>query len=229
MGVCASRDKVPLIDGAHEDEQFCYAAECTLNLHSVEYRTFQAAIKRYGYRIDLSEDHLKEIAPDINLSIQKMHGDEASAYHLVYLDRDFAYKNETHNIEELMMIGWLLCRHWDDENQATELWHLINPEVEDFVTKKQVMHIVNRLAYIAVQLNRKIVLHMRRSSERDSAVEYLDRCMKRKKAFLLKIQNQLPDLVEKEQLYDLMEQFFRSYDLRLAIAGDKKLDSENES
>ena len=115
MGVCASsRDRVPIIEGAHEDEQFCYTAECQLKLHSVDFRTFQAAIKRYGYRIDLSEEHLKEIAPDINLNVEKMQGDESSAYHLVYMDRDFAFKNETHNIEELMMIGWLLCRHWDD-------------------------------------------------------------------------------------------------------------------
>ena len=59
MGVCYSRDRIPVIEGAHADENFCFATQCSLKLQSVEFRSFQAAIKRFGYRMDLNEEHLK--------------------------------------------------------------------------------------------------------------------------------------------------------------------------
>ena len=40
MGACVSRDKVPVVEGAHVREKFCYAAECKLGLYRVEFRTF---------------------------------------------------------------------------------------------------------------------------------------------------------------------------------------------
>ena len=55
MGACTSRDRVPIVEGAHVRENFCYAAEAKLGLYRVEFRTYQAAIKRFGYRIDLTE------------------------------------------------------------------------------------------------------------------------------------------------------------------------------
>lgn len=73
MGCLESRDRVPVIDGAHADEQFCFEAECMIGLQNIEFRSFQAAIKRFGYCTDLNDDHLKSIAPEINLDIERMY------------------------------------------------------------------------------------------------------------------------------------------------------------
>ena len=37
--------------------------------------------------------------------------------------------------------------------QITELWHLINPEMEDYVSKQQVMEFIKTLAEFAVIIN----------------------------------------------------------------------------
>lgn len=87
MGACTSRDRVPIIDGAHADENYCFAAECGIKLHGVEFRTFQSAIKRFGYRMDLNEEHLKSIAPELRLNYEQMMQDATSAQAICYLDK----------------------------------------------------------------------------------------------------------------------------------------------
>ena len=153
MGCTSSRDSVPFVEGAHAEESFCFAAECGIKIHSVEFREFQAAVKRFGYRIDMTEEHMRAIAPEIHLDVDQMMNDSMSAYAVAYLDKEFSYKEGKHNVENLTLIGWLLCKHWNDETQARELWHIINPELLPFVTKRDVLSIVTRLAYIAVNLN----------------------------------------------------------------------------
>ena len=72
MGACGSRDRVPTIEGASTEENFAFKVECAIKLHSVEFRTFQAAVKRFGYRMDLNDEHLRAIAPEINMDYEKM-------------------------------------------------------------------------------------------------------------------------------------------------------------
>ena len=86
MGACGSRDRVPVVEGAPEEENYCYAAECGIKLNSVEFRTFQSAIKRFGYRMDLNTEHLKSIAPEINLNYEALESDPKGAQALCYLD-----------------------------------------------------------------------------------------------------------------------------------------------
>ena len=136
MGACCSsnREKIYILEGASSDENFCYNAECKLELQKVEFRTFQAAIKRFGYRIQLNEDHLRAIAPEIRLNVDKMLADSNSVYALTYLDTEFAYLEGRHNVDKLMYIGWLLCSHWSEETQSRELWHIANPQLEDTIS-----------------------------------------------------------------------------------------------
>ena len=47
----------------------------------------------------------------------------------------------------------LLTQHFVVENQASELWHLINPKLEETVPKQAVVDFLNDLAYIAIDLN----------------------------------------------------------------------------
>ena len=86
MGACGSRDRVPNIEGAHGDEQYCFMVECGIKLQGIEFRSYQAAIKRFGYRINMNIEHLRAIAPEINLDVDKMLGDPKSAYAIVYQD-----------------------------------------------------------------------------------------------------------------------------------------------
>jgi len=55
-----------------------------LGLNKVEFSTYQGAIKRFGYRIDLTNEHLKSIAHEINLDYDAFAKDATSIYFLAY-------------------------------------------------------------------------------------------------------------------------------------------------
>ena len=48
-------------------------------------------MKRFGYRVDLKESHLRAIAQEIRLDVDAMKDDPKSPWAVAYLDADFAY------------------------------------------------------------------------------------------------------------------------------------------
>ena len=72
----------------------------------------------------------------------------------------------------MIILGWLLCKHWDDETQATELWHIMNPNLEDTVPKIRIMATIKKLLYIAIDLNLKMINAEKDSPEKQSALQY---------------------------------------------------------
>ena len=222
MGACVSRDRVPTIEGAHADENWAFKTECSIKLHSVEFRTFQSAIKRFGYRMDLNEEHLKAIAPEIHMDYEKMCAERTKGQAICYFDNQFAYLNGKHNVDNLMLIGWLLCKHWDDTTQGTELWHILNPTLAETVPKNQVMEVVRKLMYIAVDLNQRMLENEPNTPEKTSALKYLKKVKTNRNKFFEQLQNQLDREVTQESI-QFLDQIYRSYDLRLTMAGDKEL------
>ena len=83
---CSSRDQFPRLKNVTEVENFCFMSECQIKLHQVEFRDFQSAIKRYGYRSDLNDEHMKSIAPEIHLNFNNMKTIPDSAQAICYLD-----------------------------------------------------------------------------------------------------------------------------------------------
>ena len=122
--------------------------------------------------MDLNEEHLKAIAPEIRLDYEKMQSDLNKGQALCYLDKKFAYQNGRHNVENLVLIGWLLCKHWDDATQATELWHIINPTLKETIPQRQVVDVVRRLCYIAIDLNLKMLNSLPDSPDKANALKY---------------------------------------------------------
>lgn len=53
------------------------------------YETFLGAVKRFGYRNDLNDAHMKEIADEIKLDHYAMENEPNSTFALVYLDPMF--------------------------------------------------------------------------------------------------------------------------------------------
>jgi hypothetical protein len=71
-GACASRDKAATLAGAPPEEEYVYKSECRIKLQDVDFETFQGAIKRFGYRIDLNDEHMKSISREIKLNVEEM-------------------------------------------------------------------------------------------------------------------------------------------------------------
>ena len=60
---------------------------------------------------------------------------EKSPFSIVYQDPEFKGRDKRHSVRRLLRLGWLLCMHQSKQTQADELWHLINPEMEAYVTQ----------------------------------------------------------------------------------------------
>jgi len=85
-GACGSREKSVRLEGVPEEENFVFKSECRVRLNEVEFLTFQGAIKRFGYRINLNDEHIKSISKEIRLDVHQMNEIKNSAFHIVYKD-----------------------------------------------------------------------------------------------------------------------------------------------
>ena len=79
-GVCASRDKAAALAGAPPEEEYVYTSECRIKLQDVDFETFQGAIKRFGYRIDLNDEHMRSISREIRLNFAELNENKNSPF-----------------------------------------------------------------------------------------------------------------------------------------------------
>ena len=95
-------------------------------------------MKRFGYKNDLNDEHLKSIAREIRVNVQEMNDMKNSPFAIVYKDEQFFFKEKRHNVTNLLRLGFLCCRHNSAEDQELEMWHLINPRLEETVSKRYI-------------------------------------------------------------------------------------------
>ena len=88
---CAGRDKFNAIAGAPLEENYVYKSECRLRLREIPFNQFIGAIKRFGYRIDLNDEHINAIAREIKLNIEDMNTHKHSPFSIVYKDEQFFF------------------------------------------------------------------------------------------------------------------------------------------
>ena len=109
-----------------------------MGLHDVDYFTFQGAIKRFGYRDNLNDEQMKAIRKEINLNYEDMMEQNHSPHAVVYKDENFFFIEKRHTVYNLLKLGFLLCRFENNEDQELEMWHLINPMLNETVNKRTV-------------------------------------------------------------------------------------------
>lgn len=122
-------------------------------MNQVDFEIFQGSVKRFGYKIDLNDEHMKKISPDIKLSFEEMQANPNSVYAQVYKDEVMFFKDKRHNVPKLLRLGFLLCRHYSPESQSLELWHMVNPKLEETISKNIVENLLKDLTYVAVDMN----------------------------------------------------------------------------
>ena len=103
--------------------------------------------------MDMNAEHLKAIGPEINLDYDRMMADPTKGQGLLYLDEKFSYLNQTYQIDNLIIAGWLLTKHWSDATQATELWHIMNPYLVESVPQKDAVAVLKKVMYVGIDLN----------------------------------------------------------------------------
>jgi hypothetical protein len=96
---------------------------------------------------------MKSISREIKLNVDAMNSTPNSAFAVVYKDEQFFFKGKRHNVPNLLKLGFICCRHHSLEDQELELWHLINPKLEETVPKAAVEAFLRDLTYIALEMN----------------------------------------------------------------------------
>ncbi len=117
MGYCMSRERVVNLEGVSEEELIVYRSECKINLHMVPFEVFRGQIKRYGYATDLTDKHMRHIAPMLMLDVDEMYTNEKSNFALVYMDETFRSADKRHNVKKMLRLGWICCLHRSPQDQ----------------------------------------------------------------------------------------------------------------
>ena len=60
--------------------------ESKLQLYKVDFEIFQGAIKRFGYKVDLNDNHMLAIASDLKIDLHEMKNIPTSPFAVVYKD-----------------------------------------------------------------------------------------------------------------------------------------------
>jgi hypothetical protein len=76
---------------------------------------------------------MKSISKEIKLNVIEMNEVSTSPFLNVYKDEKFFFLQKRHNVPKLLRLGFLCCKHYSQETQALELWHLINPKLDEAI------------------------------------------------------------------------------------------------
>jgi hypothetical protein len=116
-------------------------------------------VKRYGHQMKLNDQHIKEIAPLINLKVDDLFLHDKSDAHFIIRDEEFAYKHQHYDPHELLLIGFLYCQYSDPQTHLHDLWLIVCPKFEDKVPRKRILDTIVALFHIAVdQRLRKLLM-----------------------------------------------------------------------
>jgi hypothetical protein len=69
---------------------------------------------------------------------------------IIYNDANFTRKGDSILPQKLLIIGYLYCHFSDAEEHANDMWLLINPRLNENITKASVKEFVEDLFYVAV-------------------------------------------------------------------------------
>eukprot|EP00347_Sterkiella_histriomuscorum_P000070 403377301 len=138
-------------------ERQVFQKEQSIGLHKVNYEVFERAIKRYGFTGRLTEDSFKAIAKEyFNISPQTL--DDKFTNEYKYLKCQKLFYQGNYEIEQLLYLGYVLCRHETPQKAVDSLWGLIDPDIKGMVRKQRLIEVLQNLVYYAMILPHDIQL-----------------------------------------------------------------------
>ena len=104
---------------------------------------------------------MKAISKEIRLDSAELYANEDSIFHVFYAD-EFTKLKETgrYHIQSLLKIGFLHCDHYSVDTQSIDMWHILNPKLDDSVPREKVEEFINDLVFISVDLMLKYIPNM---------------------------------------------------------------------
>lgn len=90
----------------------------------------------------------------------------------------------TYHTQEVLMLGFLFCKHTSVEEMSDALWALVNPEQTKYVTQEKVMAFLKKLQEIVIDMPLAIEEPKQRDEREkldQEMVRYLKSCRDQKK------------------------------------------------
>lgn len=79
-----------------------------------------------------------------------MRRNPTSIDYLIYNDPDFTMQDGSYDPYRLLLIGYVYCWYSDLDTHINDMWFLINPQLEETVSKDKVIQMLMDLLYIAI-------------------------------------------------------------------------------
>ena len=167
-----SGTKLTPIKGLSRSEEFIVATERKLGLAKVPFSVFRQAVKKYGYKGLLQESHLREIAREINLDFEQLHVANSEVAR-VYKSERLLDTGGNYVVREFLHLGFLLCNHTSEKSQVKEAWNMMNPLLDDSISKDRLILFYEELAHIAVDM--RLSIETAKDQAPEDVVKYLHR------------------------------------------------------
>ena len=153
-------------------------------LATVPYDVFWSKVKLVGYTMQLRPEHMRLIAPHINLNYEKdLLVFSRTIAKQILADEDFGYNDGLHEPQKLLLIGFLYCQFkYDAEGHKENLWHLINPNFKKTVSMRVVEQTLGDLLYLSIDQRLKIVETDEEAPPTEKS--YLEQCLAAKEPFI---------------------------------------------
>lgn len=124
--------------------------ELKMHLYTVRYDTFERAVKRYGYTGRLTDTMFLEVQDIIRVSVDDLK-DRNSITHF-YFQNNFGFDHGNYDTQKVLLIGFLHCVHLNTEKAGESLWGILNPDIEETVTKEKVREFLETMCHYAVNV-----------------------------------------------------------------------------
>ncbi|CDW79480.1 UNKNOWN [Stylonychia lemnae] len=123
--------------------------EWKLNLCKVKYSEYERAIQRFGYTGHIQDQSLQELQDVINFDLGKAKN-RNDIYHYYY-QSPYIFNKGDYKSRQLLLMGYILTSHESKKQAANAMWGLVNPEMKETVSKKELKEFLMNLCDYAVE------------------------------------------------------------------------------
>ena len=131
-----------------------------------------------------------------------------------------AFDHGNFDVEHLLILGFILAHHENDQSAADSLWGIINPEINESVPKARVLKIVNMLLYYAIEVPHEVVSTDEKADA--SVIAYIEDLKAKAPRVRNDLELRLPDPVHKNEfLMTITPKWYSSYKIRAFVCPEK--------
>jgi hypothetical protein len=116
-------------------------------LFHVKYEDFERCIKRFGWTGDLEDPMFEEVSDEIRIKVEDLE-DKRSITHFFLQNKSILNKGK-YNTLKVLMVGFLFTKHANKQKAGDDLWTILNPEIEETVSRDQVRTFLTEICSFA--------------------------------------------------------------------------------